>query len=162
LKGVPAEKLLLGIGNYAYDWTARKAPAEALSYQEALYLASDNHPERPPAEVVDFDERALNPTFEYEDEGGQTHEGWMLDAITAANQRTLARARGVQGAALWVLGEEDPSVWSMLDRHHPDAVSDSAALAHTAFPYDVEFEGDGELLTVAALPQPGERSLDRD
>ncbi len=162
LRSVPPEKLVLGLGNYAYDWTNRKAPAEAISYQEALYLASDNHPERTPAEVVDFDDRALNSTFEYEDETGKTHEVWMLDAITAANQRTLARARGVRGSALWVLGEEDPSVWTMLDRHRPDALPDSAALARTSFPYDVEFEGDGELLTVAALPQPGERALDRD
>ncbi len=162
LRGVPPEKLVLGLGNYAYDWTDRKAPATALSYQEALYLASDNHPERTPSQVVDFDARALNPTFEYEDETGRTHEVWMLDAITAANQRTLARARGVHGSALWVLGEEDPSVWSMLDRHRPDAAPDSTALAHTAFPYDVEFEGDGELLTVASLPQAGVRALDRD
>jgi poly-beta-1,6 N-acetyl-D-glucosamine synthase len=162
LRAIPAEKLVLGLGNYAYDWTSRKAPATALSYQEALYLASDNHPERTPAEVVDFDSRALNPTFEYEDEAGLTHEVWMLDAVTAANQRTLARARGVRGSVLWVLGEEDPAVWTMLDRHRPDVLPDSASLARTAFPYDVEFEGDGELLTVAALPQPGERALERD
>jgi cellulose synthase/poly-beta-1,6-N-acetylglucosamine synthase-like glycosyltransferase/spore germination protein YaaH/peptidoglycan/xylan/chitin deacetylase (PgdA/CDA1 family) len=162
LREVPVEKVVLGLGNYAYDWTNRKAPADALSYQEALYLASDNHPERAPAEVLDFDASALNPTFEYEDEAGKTHEVWMLDAITAANQRTLAFARGVRGSALWVLGEEDPAVWSMLDRHRPDALPDSAALARTSFPYDVEFQGDGELLTVAALPQPGERALDRD
>src|SRR5438067_1913081 len=116
LASMPPAKLVIGLGNYAYDWTNRKPPAEAISYQEALYLASDNHPERTPAEVVDFDSRALNSTFEYEDEAGRTHEVWMLDAITAANQRTLARARGVRGSVLWVLGEEDPAVWTMLDR----------------------------------------------
>ncbi len=162
VRAIPPDKLVIGVGNYAYDWTSGRAPAEALSYQEALYLAADNHPERPPGEVVDFDDRALNATFEYDDEAGRTHEVWMLDAVSAANQRTLAQARGVHSSALWVLGEEDPSVWSLLDRAKAAARPDSAALARTAFPYDVEFQGDGELLTVAALPQPGERSLEQD
>ena len=162
VRQVPPAKLVMGVGNYAYDWTNRRAPAEALSYQEALYLAADNHPERTPADVIDFDSLAFEPTFEYDDESGRTHEVWMLDAVTAANQRTLAHARGVRGSALWVLGEEDPSVWTMFDRRHPGVLADSAALARTAYPYDVEFEGDGELLTVAALPQAGERSLARD
>src|SRR5947207_15900473 len=87
MRAVPAEKLLLGIGNYAYDWTNRKAPATALSYQQALYRASDNHPERTPGEVVDSDSRALNSTLECADEAGRTHEGSMLDAHTAAHQR---------------------------------------------------------------------------
>jgi cellulose synthase/poly-beta-1,6-N-acetylglucosamine synthase-like glycosyltransferase/peptidoglycan/xylan/chitin deacetylase (PgdA/CDA1 family) len=53
-------------------------------------------------------------------------------------------------------------VWSFLDRAQPRALPDSASLARTAYPYDVEFEGDGELLTVAALPQAGERALELD
>ncbi len=159
---VPGEKLVLGIGNYAYDWTEGRAPAEPMSYQEALYLASDQHPELAPADVVDFDSLSFQPTFQYDDEQGREHEVWMLDAVTAANSRSLALQRGVRGTALWVLGEEDPSVWSLLDRRHPDAPADSLALARTAFPYDVEFEGDGELLTVAAWPQPGERVLEVD
>ena len=162
VQAIPPEKLVMGLGNYAYDWPDGRAPAEPLSYQQAIYLAGGQHPERTPAEVVDFDSLAFNPTFEYDDESGRRHEVWMLDGVTAANERTLARAKGVRGAALWVLGEEDPSVWSVLDRAHPDAPADSLALARTAFPYDVEFEGDGELLTVAALPQSGLRTLERD
>ena len=162
LAAVPPHKLVLGLGNYAYDWTEGRAPADPISYQEALYLAADEHPEQPANEVVDFDSLEFNPTFQYDDENGRTHEVWMLDAVTAANARTLAKDRGVHNMALWVLGEEDPAVWSMLDRDHPDLPADSTALAHTAFPYDVEFQGDGELLTVAALPQPGLRELERD
>ncbi len=162
LARVPAEKLVLGIGNYAYDWTWGRAPGDILTYQEALYIAADNHPEEMPAQVVDFDSLAFNPTFQYEDEQERTHEVWMLDAVTAANQRQLAVQHGVRSVALWALGTEDPAVWSFLDRAHPDAVPESLSLAHTSFPYDVEFQGDGELLTVAALPQSGIRQLERD
>lgn len=159
---VPPEKLVLGLGNYAYDWPRGRAPAEPLSYQEALYLAAGEQPERPAREVVDFDSLAFNPTFQYDDEQGRTHEVWMLDAVTAANARTIAEELGVHNTALWVLGEEDPAVWSLLDRDHPRFAPDSTALANTAFPYEVDFQGDGELLTVAALPHPGQRELDRD
>lgn len=162
LAKVPANKLVLGIGNYAYDWTAGRAPADILTYQEALYLAADNHPEESPANVVDFDSLAFNPTFHYEDEQKRDHEVWMLDAVTAANQRMLALQHGVRGAALWALGTEDPALWTFLDKNHPAALPDSLALAHTSFPYDVEFQGDGEILTVAALPQAGVRELDKD
>jgi len=162
LAKVPPEKLVLGIGNYAYDWIGGHAPADVLTYQEALYLAADNHPDEHPANVVDFDSLAFNPTFHYEDEQDRDHEVWMLDAVTAANQRLLAEQHGVRGAALWYLGSEDPAIWSFLDHQHPDEPPDSLALARTSFPYDVEFQGDGELLTVAAQPQAGLRDLDRD
>jgi cellulose synthase/poly-beta-1,6-N-acetylglucosamine synthase-like glycosyltransferase/peptidoglycan/xylan/chitin deacetylase (PgdA/CDA1 family)/spore germination protein YaaH len=162
LARVPADKLVLGIGNYAYDWTGGRAPADILTYQEALYIAADNHPEETPAQVVDFDSLAFNPTFQYDDEHDRGHEVWMLDAVTAANQRLIASQHGVRNVALWSLGSEDPAVWSVLDRNRPDAPPESLALAHTSFPYDVEFQGDGELLTVAALPQAGVRRLERD
>jgi cellulose synthase/poly-beta-1,6-N-acetylglucosamine synthase-like glycosyltransferase/peptidoglycan/xylan/chitin deacetylase (PgdA/CDA1 family) len=162
LRVVPPSKLVLGLGNYAYDWTGGRAPAEALTYEEALLLASDEHPEGPAHNVVDFDSLAFNPTFQYEDEVGREHEVWILDAVTTANERLLALRRGVRGSALWALGTEDPSVWTMLDRNHPDAMPDSLSLARTSFPYDVEFQGDGEILSVASLPQPGLRDLDRD
>ncbi len=161
-RAIPPGKYVLGLGNYAYDWVAGRPPGDVLTYQEALYLAADNHPEEKPANVVDFDSLAFNPTFHYEDEQGRDHEVWMLDAVTSANERLLAQERGVRNMALWVLGTEDPSIWSFLDPQHPDAPADPRALARTSFPYDVEFQGDGELLTVAALPQPGLRDLDRD
>ncbi|MBI5169968.1 MAG: hypothetical protein HZA61_10805, partial [Candidatus Eisenbacteria bacterium] len=162
LEHVPASKLVLGVGNYAYDWTGGRAPADNLTYQEAVYLAADNHPDEWPANVVDFDAAALNPTFQYEDEQGREHDVWMLDAVTAANERTIALAHGVRGQALWVLGSEDPSLWNWFDRARPGALAGSVALARTSFPYDVEFQGDGDLLTVAAVPQPGRRAIERD
>ena len=162
LAKVPVDKLVLGIGNYAYDWTGGRAPADILTYQEALYIASDNHPEETPAQVVDFDSLAFNPTFHYDDEQNRDHEVWMLDAVTAANQRLMAAQHGVRNVALWALGTEDPAVWTFLDRNRPDMVPDSLSLARSSFPYDVEFQGDGEILTVAALPQAGVRTLERD
>ncbi len=68
----------------------------------------------------------------------------------------------MQGAALWVLGSEDPDVWSFVDRAHPDARPDSARMGATHYPFDVDFSGEGELLGVQSYPTDGSRTLERD
>lgn len=161
LARIPRQKLVVGIGNYAYDWSDDGKPATALSYQGALLLAHAARPD-PQQETVDFDNDALNPTFDYDDAQGHGHEVWMLDAATAYNQWSMARKLGVRGAALWALGSEDPDVWTFLDRHHVTAAPAVAPLRTVRFPYEIEFTGQGEILSVESLPRDGTRSLDVD
>jgi len=110
LAQVPPDKLVIGIGNYGYDWTEGKPPAQSLTFQEALMLAKDNRPEDTPEAIVDFDQKALNPTFNYEDDNEKLHEVWFLDGVTAANEWKLAQQANIRGAAVWALGMEDPSL----------------------------------------------------
>ncbi|MBI1797880.1 MAG: glycosyltransferase [Candidatus Eisenbacteria bacterium] len=162
LESIPASKLVCGIGGYAYDWTNGKPPADPLTYQQAVSEATDEHPDDTPEDIVDFDPRELNATFEYTDDAGRPHEVWMLDAISAANERTLALDRGVHSTAVWVLGSEDPDLWGFVDRAHPEAPPDSSRLSATHYPFDVDFVGDGELLSVHSEPKDGQRTLERD
>jgi len=162
LRAIPPSRLVCGIGGYGYDWTRGRPAADALTYQEALTLAKDERPDERPEDVVDFDARELNATFEYGDDDGHPHEVWFLDATSAANQRSLALARGVRGTAVWVLGSEDPDLWSMVDRARPDVRPDSSRLAVTHYPFDVDFQGDGELLSMRSFPEDGSRTLEKD
>ncbi|MGC8783709.1 MAG: glycosyltransferase [Armatimonadota bacterium] len=162
LQAIPAGKLVLGVGNYAYDWNSSSNTAETLTFQEAILRARDNRPDEPPQRVIDFDSQALNPTFTYTDDNGVFHEVWFLDAITAANQWLLSINWRLRGAALWVLGSEDPSIWSVLQEKRTAQPPDWQALKHIAYPYDVEFIGRGEILSVASMPQGGERAVDVD
>ncbi|HET7226016.1 MAG TPA: glycosyltransferase [Candidatus Eisenbacteria bacterium] len=162
LAGIPPSRLVCGIGGYGYDWTSGQPLADALTYQQAISTAHDERPDERPEDVVDFDPRELNATFEYRDDAGRAHEVWVLDAVSAANERHVALSRGVRSTVLWVLGSEDPDVWSFIDRAHPDAAGDSAHLAVTHYPFDVDFEGDGEILSVRSFPTDGSRSLERD
>jgi poly-beta-1,6 N-acetyl-D-glucosamine synthase len=162
LKVIPAEKVVLGIGNYAYDWSDSSKTAETLTFQEAILRARDNRPDEPPQQVIDFDSQALNPTFTYTDDDGIFHEVWFLDAVTAANQWSLGNRLGVRGAALWVLGSEDPSLWNVLGKDRGFQPPDWQSLRHIAYPYDIEFSGQGEILSVAAMPQRGERTVEID
>ncbi len=161
LASVPSGKLVVGIGNYAYDWVDGVDSAEALTYQEALLRAEDNHPGESPERIVDFDPAALNTTFEYTDESNRRHEVWALDAVSAYNQWLLARRRDVRGAAVWVLGSEDPALWKVIHRG-ADTLDSPKSLESVLFPYDVDFEGEGEILSVVATPTRGSREISLD
>ncbi|MGZ8829387.1 MAG: glycosyltransferase [Thermoanaerobaculia bacterium] len=157
---IPREKLVIGLANYAYDWTEGETDAEPLTYQEALVRVRDYRPDEPVEKLVDFDAGALNPTFWYVDENEKQHEVWMLDAITMANQWMIAEGYSPRGAAIWVLGSTDPSIFTFLGR---SAIKPNpGVLRKVSFPYDVEFVGDGEILRVHALPTEGSRSLEVD
>lgn len=163
---IPREKLVLGVGNYAYDWMQGRSWAEPLTYQGALLLAQNyrvkaGDGERP-EDVIDFDDQALNPTFWYVDDDGKDHEVWMLDAITAANQWTLAENYGLRGVAIWVLGSTDPSIWTFIHRDKLRTPPDWKELHKILYPYDVEFVGDGEISHVDAKPTEGTRSMEID
>src|SRR5258708_16716724 len=113
VKRVPEAKVVLGLGNYAYDGSEAGGEAESLTYLEALLRARDRRPGESPDSVVNFDPEALNPTYNYFDDAGKEHEVWILDGVTAGNQLLLARAHGVPPVPLWVLGSQDPSVWTL-------------------------------------------------
>src|SRR5947207_903335 len=64
------------------------------------------------------------------------------------------------GFALWRLGSEDPSLWSVFGSDQKNSAPDS--LKRMAYGYEVDFEGTGELLKVQASPHEGERRVNLD
>lgn len=103
----PPEKLVIGIGNYGYDWPLNGSAVD-LSVTEVRNLAA-----RHQSEVL-MDDPSKNPMFRYEDEKGIHHEVWFLDASTFKQQYTFLKGRPVAGAALWQMGSEDPLLWTTL------------------------------------------------
>ena len=155
---IGANKVVLGVGNYGYDWNVPEKTAAAITNQQAVSLAVGYHGTERPQDAVDFDPAALEPTFQYTDEQSRLHEVWFMDAVTAMNALTLARDHQVRGAALWALGMEDPSIWNGFGLKDPPVPD----LSHVNVPQDVSFVGDGELLRVVRNPTPGARTIDRD
>jgi len=49
-------------------------PRNLLHFRDVLLLAGDNRPDDKPETIVDFDAKALNPTFNYEADNGKMHE----------------------------------------------------------------------------------------
>jgi cellulose synthase/poly-beta-1,6-N-acetylglucosamine synthase-like glycosyltransferase/peptidoglycan/xylan/chitin deacetylase (PgdA/CDA1 family)/spore germination protein YaaH len=146
-------RTIIALGNYGYDWTAGKQEAAELTFQEAVISARDSE-----AKIV-FDPASRTPTFEYDDEDESHHSVWFLDAVTAYNQMRAASGFRPAGFAIWRLGSEDPSVWSLLGGT-PATSADT--LKRIVYGYQVDFEGTGEILKVVSRPQDGWRNLDVD
>ena len=157
LKLVPREKIVMGIANYAYDWPDAKGRAahevaSPQTFQEAIVTSSES--EAP----VEYDADSLNPHYSYYDEHDHVHQVWMLDGVTAYNELRAAERAGVRGTALWRMGTEDPSLWSIWDLTKPDDVS-RGRLAEMPPGYDLILEGEGDIWRITATPQKGQRTF---
>jgi cellulose synthase/poly-beta-1,6-N-acetylglucosamine synthase-like glycosyltransferase/peptidoglycan/xylan/chitin deacetylase (PgdA/CDA1 family) len=165
LRLVPADKLVVALGAYGYDWPLdadgdAAGPAQELSFDQALVLAREN--EVP----VEWDARAWSPFFEYDDEaGGQKHRVWFLDAPAAAAQLDALAPLKLRGTALWRLGAEDPTLFALYTRPPAPRAYDAQA-ARLALqgeiphdPADVSLMGAGELIRVKATPHAGRREV---
>ncbi len=168
LKIVPKEKLICAMGNYGYDWTLSIPDAKGerhpkpkvlntddLSVSDAWERASDADAD------LDLDYDTLNPHFEYIDEdNNQRHVVWFLDGVTVLNELRAARQLGLETFALWRLGWEDSSLWNIWD--HPSGPDALQALGSVQPGHDVDTEGDGDILRITGLPQPGKRTVEVD
>jgi cellulose synthase/poly-beta-1,6-N-acetylglucosamine synthase-like glycosyltransferase/spore germination protein YaaH/peptidoglycan/xylan/chitin deacetylase (PgdA/CDA1 family) len=157
LKLVPRQKLVMGIANYAYDWpdnSGKKAREQARveSFQESIVTAMESEAK------VQFDPDSLNPYYSYSDEHNHIHRVWMLDGVTAYNELRAAERAGVQGTALWRLGSEDPSLWTIWDNTRPDDAT-RAKLEDMPPGYDLILEGAGDIWKFADTPQKGSRAI---
>src|SRR5260370_35416991 len=99
LQVVPAQKIVVGIANYGYDWpepNKKSHPsAKDLSVQEALLHAHESE-----AQVV-LDPASLNPHYSYSDDSDRVHQVWFPDAVTANNKMRRADLLGVRGPPRW-------------------------------------------------------------
>jgi cellulose synthase/poly-beta-1,6-N-acetylglucosamine synthase-like glycosyltransferase/peptidoglycan/xylan/chitin deacetylase (PgdA/CDA1 family)/spore germination protein YaaH len=152
---VPAEKMVIGIGNYAYDWAGEKEP-DIRTFEEAILTASESSGDT--MVNVHLDPDSLNPTFEY-DEQDLTHQVWMLDAVTAFNAMAISRQFQPRGFALWRLGSEDPSIWSFFGRNAPLDGSTASKMTAMRYGYALPYEGNGEILRITYTPSEGLREI---
>ena len=159
---VPSQKIVVGIGNWAYDWTEPKkgekkseAHGEEFSVQEALLHAYESETD------VEFDSTTLNPHYSYDDEQSRTHQVWILDAVTAYNQLRASERLGVQGTALWRLGTADTSLWSVWDATQPDDATRAKLQVLPPGP-DLILEGAGDIWRIVDVPKSGKRSFTYD
>ncbi|MEN6441530.1 MAG: polysaccharide deacetylase family protein [Syntrophobacter sp.] len=152
---VPAQKMIVGIGNYAYDWQVGH-PAEERSFEEAVLTARESEGN------IRLDPVSLNPTFDYSDDDDHIHRVWMLDAVTAFNQLVVTGPVNPRGVAMWRLGSEDPSLWKVFGKNGPLNAERAAELRDVSFGYGLDYEGKGEVLKISAQPQPGSRDIQFD
>jgi cellulose synthase/poly-beta-1,6-N-acetylglucosamine synthase-like glycosyltransferase/peptidoglycan/xylan/chitin deacetylase (PgdA/CDA1 family) len=153
---VPANKVVLALGSYGYDWKGGKPNAESLTYEKAVVTARDE------GAHIAFDEASLNPHFTYEDDAGAAHTVWFLDGVTMLNELRSQQPHKPLGAALWVLGSEDPSVWTFFRRGRLGLKPNPQALKNISFHQEVDTDGTGEILSIESKPAEGYRDVAAD
>lgn len=131
LQQVPAEKVVAGMGVYSYDWAAPGVRARSLTWERAVALSQQYQT------PISLAQPQLNSTFTYT-EGPNVHSVWMLDAVSAFNQLSVASKYGVRGYAVWRLGAEDPSLWNVLPQRDAldRSVAESLANPNRSISYD--------------------------
>ena len=165
LKRIPADKLLCAIANYGYDWQltehgkGRKhklvpTGTAPVSVQEAWVKANESETD------IDFDGDALNPHLAFMDGPTTRHEIWFTDAVTALNQMRAAQKLGINTFALWRLGSEDRSLWTIWDTPQDPGAPQKLTMVPPG--QDVSMEGQGDIITVTSRPSNGERKVEVD
>jgi cellulose synthase/poly-beta-1,6-N-acetylglucosamine synthase-like glycosyltransferase/spore germination protein YaaH/peptidoglycan/xylan/chitin deacetylase (PgdA/CDA1 family) len=154
LKSLPAEKTVIGIGNYGYDWIigSRKGGVET-SYGDVVAAAVANK-----APIV-FDKETGNPVLRYKS-GKDQHEIWFLDAVTALNHIVDVSDNGFRGVGVWRLGAEDPGMWSALPKMQwPDEGFNAGAMFPLTAQKSVQHYGEGEVIRIVDQPRDGARNV---
>ncbi|KRB80907.1 polysaccharide deacetylase [Sphingomonas sp. Root710] len=151
-RGLPPEKIVVALGAYAYDWK-QGGGVDAHSIEEAWLTARES------GVTPRFDRLSGNSSLAYSD-GGVRHDVWLLDAAAMHGQIAALNLMGLHAVALWRLGTEDPSVWTMFGRHR--ALPAASAIEKIPAGTNVDIEGSGEILRIGAQPVPGHRSVTTD
>ena len=118
LQFVAKEKLSVGIPLYGYHWFAGEPgkeekpnpTAEYIGQQEIDQYLAAYHPH------VEWDASDRTPWFYFY---ADDYREWVFytDKHAFQERYNLVRDRGLQGFCSWVLGTEDPEIWSLLPSH---------------------------------------------
>jgi spore germination protein YaaH len=106
---VPAQKILLGIPTYGYGWGAGEG--ELVSWVQA-YATSQAH-----GVPVHWDQTAQSPWFSYIDDEGVERTVWFENAYSIKAKLQLAQSYRIGGIYLWLVGDEDDGIWSMVSAY---------------------------------------------
>ncbi len=108
LREVPAEKILLGIANYGYDWPNSGGKGQDIAAKKALELASRK------SATVRWDSKAQVPYFYYTDSNKKIRTVWFENSYSLDYKLNLVNKYNLKGIAIWRLGNEEDRFWDII------------------------------------------------
>lgn len=111
VSAIEPHKILLGVPNYAYDWTLPfikgESRADTISNQEAIRRAVKYK-----VNII-FDEQAQSPYYFYTDEQNLIHVVWFDDVRSMDAKMRLIPQYGLDGAGVWQIMSFFPGLWNV-------------------------------------------------
>lgn len=105
-KNVTPEKIILGVTTGGLDWPRSGLPT-TVTHQEILELAATH------GATIKWDSQGQAPYFHY----GTGHVVWFENRYSLKYKVDLIKSYQLAGIALQNLGQEDPEIWSLLERN---------------------------------------------
>jgi len=105
--GVPAERIILALGAYGYDW-ATGGNGKSCSFTTAFARAATY------GAPIYRDGETGCPYYLYTDTAGIDHEVWFEDAESLGQKAALAQEYALGGLAVWRLDFLDDAMWGKL------------------------------------------------
>lgn len=113
LTEIPADKIYLGMPNYAYDWqlpfVQGETAAQVIGNMTAVERAVLN------GVPIQFDERSQSPFYTYIAEDGSEHIVWFEDVRSIKSKLELVDRSGIAGAGLWNFMRAFPQAYFLID-----------------------------------------------
>jgi spore germination protein len=109
---IPAQKILMGMPNYGYDWTlpfVRGSAARTLTNTGAVDLARNVRAR------IQYDIPSQAPFFNYYDSSRRRHEVWFDDARSINARLRLVDEYNLGGVSYWTINRYFPQNWLVLD-----------------------------------------------
>jgi len=109
---IPSNKILMGMPNYAYDWTlpfVRGSSARSISNFAAINLAA-----KVGAQIW-YDLKSQAPYFHYYDTTGRQHVVWFEDARSIEAKLKLVDKYHLGGVSYWTINNFFPQNWIVLE-----------------------------------------------
>ena len=155
-RDIGAEKLVISIGNFAYDWESGRPLPERLSFATAMTRIADTEA------VFELSAPILNSYASFVDTMGHRHQIWMLDAASAYNSLAFLKEQGLSSVAISALGEEDPGLWRVIGQFEAPTGDLAGDLRDVVLPDYVEYSGAGSFYRLVSAAEPGVRAITRD
>lgn len=101
---VPAQKVLLGLAGYGYQWKNGKGH-KAVTHPEVVNLSRNNNTE------TIWSTAHSSPLLSFVDAQGKRNEVWFENHNSLSTKLELVDRYSLGGVALWRLGQEDARIW---------------------------------------------------
>lgn len=150
------DKLVVSVGNFAFDWVSGRPLPERLSFAAAMTRIAGT------GATFEMASPVFNSYASFVDDIGHRHQVWMLDAASAHNSLAFLQELGLTSVAINALGEEDPGLWRVIEAFETPSEQLEADLRDVVLPDYVDYSGSGSFYRLVSAAEPGVRSVSRD